>query len=566
MKIESFEDIKAIDSKLACLFLRQDEAVKWINAINGGIKEWIERNNKQYWEVVRFVTWSRGILGVVKKDKKSIVLTRENFARVLLKFCPDAVTDHETIEAIKASMEHYPYTGQLKNLEKTLDGHFVRHHIRDVEALLDSNTIVEQTEPKEPSVPTLEEKVEKYCRTIVDEKTDRFPCSKVCVRPQYNDITPALSIETYESRRFLHEGLPSGIVAFEFIRDTLQMNKLYEFIGQYSSKHIKLFIVSSKGLLPEVRALAFEKHIGYVRLNPKKEMTSENFELPRSIEDYSKQMLYIEMLKGKKPINIPQLVMDDSDITPFLADVLREQGVSVKSTHAFFVPYISPNNIEDRVESLIGNDVQSIINKLRVSGLGAEGCSINPNTYATSLGLTYSTKEMEGEPQLGKLNVKKKHITLYTTRTDAHSMRFTMAHELGHYVLHSPLFKEKNIVTVGETSETLSFINNESSRWLECQANMFASNLLMPKKLVVALYGILFKKYVQDIYGDSIHPLYYNPKQRETWNSYNNIVRTMAMILDVSQMAMDIRLQSLGLLKIGEQNTHVSNFLFSFKG
>ena len=351
MKIESFEDIKAIDSKLACLFLRQDEAVKWINALNGGIKEWIEKNNKQYWEVVRFVTWRRGILGVLKRDKKSIRLTRKNFARVLLKFCPDAVTGHETIKAIKASMEHYPYIDQLNNLEKTLDAHFVRHHIREVEDLLDIKTIVEQTGPTEPRVFTLEEKVEMYFRTTVDEQTETFPCSKVCVRPQYDDITPALSIETYVSKKFMDEGSPSQIVAFEFVRGVLQKNKLYEFIGQYLYKRIKLFIVSSKGLLPDVRALALENKIGYIRLNPKEQMTSEHFELPRSIEDYSKQMAYIEMLMRKRRINIPLLIMDDSDVTPFLADVLEAQGVSVKSTHAFFVPYISPNKIEYKAES-----------------------------------------------------------------------------------------------------------------------------------------------------------------------------------------------------------------------
>ena len=109
MKITSFDDIEKIDDDLASLFLRPDEAVNWIYAVEHGIKDWIAENNKQHWEIVRYVSEQRGILGKLKKDKKTARLTREDFASVLLKFCPNAFKEGETISALKSSMEHYQF-------------------------------------------------------------------------------------------------------------------------------------------------------------------------------------------------------------------------------------------------------------------------------------------------------------------------------------------------------------------------------------------------------------------------------------------------------------------------
>ena len=58
--------------------------------------------------------------------------------------------------------------------------------------------------------------------------------------------------------------------------------------------------------------------------------------------------------------------------------------------------------------------------------------------------------------------------------------RFTIAHELGHWVLHSSIYSQFKIQTL---EEYLSFQNNisaEDQKWLEIQANIFAACLLVP--------------------------------------------------------------------------------------
>ena len=41
MRIKTFEDIQDIDLELSGLFISRDEAVRWIETVNGGIKDWI---------------------------------------------------------------------------------------------------------------------------------------------------------------------------------------------------------------------------------------------------------------------------------------------------------------------------------------------------------------------------------------------------------------------------------------------------------------------------------------------------------------------------------------------
>jgi len=554
MQIRSFEDIYKIDGELACLFLRPDEAVNWIYVVGNGIKEWIGKHNKQYWDVVRHVSQQRGIVGTLGKDRKSVKLTREEFARVLLKFCPNAFENGETVNSLKASMEHYPYISDLRFLENKSTGRDKPHHsvtmrhIEEVEALLDQKTLIDL--PEKDSNPMLEDIVEEYLRREIDEQKTGFPQSKVCIRPQYDGIYPAISVETYKSEKFLKEHRPSSIEAYEFIDGELQQSKLNELWGQYCDKQMKLFIVSSSGLHPNVRASLIGKGVGYVLLNQKSIMKDDNYNLPRSIEDYTKQLRDLEVLSGTKPMTTPLLIWDNFRLTSSLTDVLSDDGVAVKKHRLLNVPYLEDDEIEKFTNDLTEADVETRIQTtIRSKLLLIEDLSLDPFAYADSRGLNHKEEAMENNSQLGLLDVEKNLVILNAGIDNKNRYRFTMAHELGHYILHSPLFKKQGVVSVGESEDTLLVSENDSHR-LEYQANKFASYLLMPKKLVCKLYNIFFDQYVHQEFGDRFHALYYNPDQPETWSSYNSIVGHMSRLLGVSKQAMRIRLMSLGLLKM----------------
>lgn len=107
--------------------------------------------------------------------------------------------------------------------------------------------------------------------------------------------------------------------------------------------------------------------------------------------------------------------------------------------------------------------------------------------------------------------------------------RFTIAHELGHLLLHgdSPLHVDR----VG--SFLVQFRNAQSStgeRLQEVEANAFASSLLIPRSLITKEPEI----------------------DRLTDLSDESVLPALARRFDVSVQAMTFRLQNLGLIQTGE--------------
>lgn len=64
--------------------------------------------------------------------------------------------------------------------------------------------------------------------------------------------------------------------------------------------------------------------------------------------------------------------------------------------------------------------------------------------------------------------------------------RFTIAHEIGHLVLHKELFKALKIQTANDLYKLSDKISNEDYGWLEYQAYTFAGHVLVPKDLLLS--------------------------------------------------------------------------------
>lgn len=100
--------------------------------------------------------------------------------------------------------------------------------------------------------------------------------------------------------------------------------------------------------------------------------------------------------------------------------------------------------------------------------------------------------------------------------------RFTIAHELAHFVLHknkeSKLYAHRDLNSDQETRSNI-----------EQEANYFAANVLMPEKLV--------KKRVEEI-------------QKDIWGNIlgSELVKEIADSFVVSESAADVRLRQLGII------------------
>lgn len=101
-----------------------------------------------------------------------------------------------------------------------------------------------------------------------------------------------------------------------------------------------------------------------------------------------------------------------------------------------------------------------------------------------------------GEPILGKIDFENKIITLNVDDTTKGERNYTLAHEIGHMVLH------RNVVSCygGSALRKRSVrklkyqYSNTANRKVEREADIFAYELLMPEKAVRTQFKKLFER------------------------------------------------------------------------
>jgi|CXWL01.1.fsa_nt_gi hypothetical protein len=105
--------------------------------------------------------------------------------------------------------------------------------------------------------------------------------------------------------------------------------------------------------------------------------------------------------------------------------------------------------------------------------------------------------------------------------TNEHILRFTIAHEIGHYTLH--------LKYMGDSGSPFFHRNlkNHEKKKLETQANMLAAELLMPE-------AEFRKAYIHTFYNEKIRPTY-------------DIKSNLSNKFNVSKEAVGYRIQALNL-------------------
>jgi Zn-dependent peptidase ImmA (M78 family) len=126
---------------------------------------------------------------------------------------------------------------------------------------------------------------------------------------------------------------------------------------------------------------------------------------------------------------------------------------------------------------------------------------------------------------------------------------FTLAHEIGHFILHRDL-KMNQIVynNFKDSTHNLFTQKNElknDKNWIEWQANCFASSILMPHtSLVARLIGI------QKILGVSRNQgMIYVDNQEQNKKDFYQYIDYLSEHFQTSKTSLEYRLESLGILK-----------------
>lgn len=142
-------------------------------------------------------------------------------------------------------------------------------------------------------------------------------------------------------------------------------------------------------------------------------------------------------------------------------------------------------------------------------------------------------------------------------------LRTTLAHELGHVIIHDPLWQREfsKLQLPFDTTEQRIQIckrktlfskdepNYEHYDWIEWQANYFASALLMPKKAVYKVY----RKFTSE------RKIYFQISDEST--EANDLINILSQAFQVSTEAVKVRLKQIKIL-VNQEDIDIAPSLF----
>lgn len=513
-----------LDKRLQGYIVQADDFEAWAAVLEERVIPWIRKQgNKALWDMVLFVSQRMGIV----KEK----LSRVDFARLVIRVCPSL--QGEKPETLRASMEKMKgLTAKRKaafdSLPDTPEARELHRLYTEVEGLLrmDGNG---QPEVVEKSLADI---LEEHLRANLSK--DKNTLQRIWRNRQYclgeNVVQPTLSVGHYFFQKSYELDEPEMLASFEILekRVTSDDVKLKAFNYQTFRKH-RLVIVSPHGFDNRVISMCRSLQVGLIRVTPDGTVTTV---VARFINDNFAHARQLGQLNGGT-MTEPLLVFDGYRFVS-LARLLQDCGIAIDAARQFKAPVLRWADIEAQVESLQPRlDMQFNT----VQGL---------ERLAEEEGILVEYSELP-EGQLGRFDMKTCTITLSTSDFSHFSTigrrRFSLAHELGHYFLHYQALRTQ-IASFGETEQSLDgMADDEELRWLEQQANHFASCLLMPEEVVRALfwqYADYKVRQMQFIYVD---------EQPCNLNAFHAIVGPVAKEMSVSLQAMKYRLKYLKLLK-----------------
>jgi len=223
----------------------------------------------------------------------------------------------------------------------------------------------------------------------------------------------------------------------------------------------------------------------------------------------------------RDPLGIP--VLDTEDI-----EQLSERFLAYVAAPCLHSPRFTP--------------LAEIMDRIRSMGL----CSFSFNE---DLGATD-----EGYKYLGYFDIRRKHIAIdVSLGPDDPRFPFTVAHELGHFYLHSRIKPEalRTDMSGGLRDSTRDIVTHRIDAsnprsLLEWQANRFAAGILVPRRtLREALIDVQQKRGIRRQIG-----LIWVDRSQSSNREYGATLTQLAMFYQVSRSVVRYRLRELDLLRM----------------
>jgi len=200
------------------------------------------------------------------------------------------------------------------------------------------------------------------------------------------------------------------------------------------------------------------------------------------------------------------------------------------------VPFVS--------DQIIQQSAQDILKQI---GYVSDAVDLEKICSVLSIDLTFAEQavhDADGNPILGSANFEHKSIQIYPHENN-HRKRFTIGHEIGHFCLRHDRYLRSETVAESDLLNDRQTDNSFNYERLECQANIFASELLLPaERFLVQIQECRKRLDIRDrghglIYVDD-HP----------WNlgGYDQLLSDLSLYFEVSKQAIEIKLKKLNIL------------------
>lgn len=345
-------------------------------------------------------------------------------------------------------------------------------------------------------------------------------------------LNPDITIEVYhdEEDKQKEEWCNLFIIECKDNGRKISNPKYRELIGNrtsYPKSGVKLIMISSAGFSKPVIDQAQSDHTALISLSNEDEF---RWLVKRQIHDRQYKYCQERKLAGELQTLKEIVVWDEGEFCS-ISDILKANGLAMK---CFYVPYLTVEEIESKAQEVL-------------TATNREVALSNVDRAVTFLKGGYRF-DFVGLPEntLGYLNCATKIITISSDISIARR-NFTIAHEIGHILLHQELIEEY-IGSFCESEGTIEPTIKPSDKMiarLEWQANMFASFILLPL--------IPFVNRVNKYFADrSITTGYlFVDFQRCNRTDSDYVIGNLSQDFSVSKEVIKIRMQNLGLLKYG---------------
>lgn len=323
-------------------------------------------------------------------------------------------------------------------------------------------------------------------------------------------------------------------------------------VGEHNTKGL---LITSSDFQPAAFQSAVSLGIGLIRITSNDQYQWINYRKEKVIGGVDQLNLTSQLVESKVPVEKFIAYANGRAINNF-ADLLLELNVIdyYKHNEKFInLPFISAKEMDEIIARLSKYDVY-------------DGVLLDTEKLYKFLSSVYQVDFIFDnnlpDKILGKIEFHP--LKIYVSkflRENLHRWRFTLAHEVGHLILHSKLLIGKIDEKI-DTDFSLSFnyhISDETSKRLEFQANMFASHLLLP---IETFSQYVIRYFTQQNINKGFLYLDHQPVNKAlVFTFLDKISKDYQVSLEVAK----IRLKELDLLKDTTENTSLKSIMRNMK-